>query len=138
MKKWFLFIVLITMIVLLGFTGCKNEDEEEIPNIYVSLKKSTTNDILSLTWVVENRSKTSTVIFKEGDIFNYEIKNMSSGKIVTNDEKETKSIILDPNENYETILELRDMPIGHYRAKFWADWNDDRKSSMTIQFDIEK
>lgn len=138
MKKWFLFVVLISMIVLLGLTGCKNEDEEEIPNIYVSLRHSTIDDIPSLTWVVENRSKTSTVIFKEGDVLNYEIKHTNSGHIVTNDEKEAKDIILEPDENFETTIELRDMPIGNYVATFWANWNDNRKSSMTVQFEIEK
>lgn len=68
---------------------------------------------------------------------NYEIKHTSSGKILTNDEEETKDIILEPNESYETTIELRDMPIGHYEATFWTDWNDDRKSSMTIQFNVE-
>lgn len=138
MKKCFLLIVLLSMIVLLGLTGCKNEDEEVTPNIYVSLRHSTTDNIPSLTWIVENRSKTSTVIFKEGDVLNYEITHTSSGQIVTNDEKETKDIILEPDESYETTIEFRDVPIGHYAATFWADWNDDRKSSMTIQFDVEK
>jgi hypothetical protein len=138
MKKYFLLKVLISMIVLFGLTGCKNENEEETPNIYVSLRHSTTDNIPSLTWIVENRSKTSTVIFKEGDVLNYEITHTSSGQIVTNDEKETKDIILEPDESNETTIEFRDMPIGHYIATFWADWNDDRKSSMTIQFDVEK
>ena len=126
------------MIVILGLTGCKNENEEEAPNIYVSLRHSTTDNIPSITWIVENRSKTSTVIFKEGDILNYEITHTSSGQIVTNDEKETKDIILEPDEKYETTIKFRDIHIGHYVATFWADCNDDRKSSMTIQFDVEK
>lgn len=126
------------MIVLLGFTGCKKENEVETPIIYISLRNTTTDDITSLKWIVENRSKTSTVIFKEGDILNYEIRHTSSGKIYTNDEKETEEIILEPDNIYETTIELPDIPIGHYVATFWADWNDDRKSSMTIQFDVEE
>lgn len=138
MKKYYLFIFLIFMIVLLGFTGCKKENEVETPIIYISLRNTTTDDITSLKWIVENRSKTSTVIFKEGDILNYEIRHTSSGKIYTNDEKETEEIILEPDNIYETTIELPDIPIGHYVATFWADWNDDRKSSMTIQFDVEE
>lgn len=137
MKEYYFFIFLI-LIVLLGFTRCKKENEVETPNVYVSLRNTTTDDIPSLKWIVENRSKTSTVIFKEGDILNYEIRHTSSGKIYINDEKETKDIILEPDESYETTIEFRDIPIGHYVATFWADWNDDKKSSMTIQFDVEK
>ncbi len=136
MKNFFWLIVLISLIVLLGLLGCKNENEDETPNIYVSLRHSTTDNIPSLTWIVDNRSKTSTVIFKDGDILNYEITHTSSGQKVTNDEKETKDIILEPDEKYETTIEFRDIPIGHYVATFWADWNDNRKSSMTIQFDL--
>ncbi len=137
MKKCFLIIVLISMIVLLGLTGCKNENEEEAPNIYVSLRHSTTDNIPSLTWIVKNRSRTSTIIFKEGNILNYKITHTNSGKIVTLDEKETNDIILEPDGSYETTIEFRDLSIGHYEATFWADWNDDQKSSMTIQFDVE-
>ncbi len=42
------------VIVLFGFTGCNTENEEETPNIYVSLKKSTTDDIPFLKWIVTN------------------------------------------------------------------------------------
>lgn len=137
MKKYYFLIFLIVMIILLGFTGCKEENEVETPNIYVSLRNTTTDDIPSVKWIVENRSKTSTVIFKEGDILNYEIRHTSSGKTYTNDEEETEDIILKPDEIYEFTVELRDIPSGHYEATFWANWNDDKKSSMTIQLDVE-
>lgn len=126
------------MILFLGFKGCKNEIEEETPNIYVSLRFSTTGNTQSLIWTVENRSKVSTVIFKEGDILNYEIRHTSSGKKYKSDEKETKDIILEPDGIYETTIEFQDLVIGHYETTFWANWNEDMKSSMTIQFVVEK
>ena len=55
-----LILIFIMVIVLFGFTGCNTEIEEETPNIYVSLRNSTTGNIQSLTWIVENRSKVST------------------------------------------------------------------------------
>lgn len=136
-EKYYLLLFLVFIFVLIGFTGCKKENEAETPNIYVSLRNTTTDDVPVLKWIVENRSKTSSVNFKEGDILNYEIRHTRSGKAYTSDEKETDDILLEPEESYETSIKFQDMPNGHYVAKFWAYWNDDKESIMTIQFDVD-
>ena len=104
MKKYSFLIFLISIIVLLSFTGCKNNNTIKMPNIYVSLRHTSTDNVEYLKWIVENRSKTGSLIFKQGDILNYEIRHSTSGKIYTSDDKDITDIILKSGETYETTI----------------------------------
>lgn len=137
MKKYCFLILLISTVVLLNFTGCTNNNTAEKKNIYVSLRNSTPDNVQNLKWVVENRSKNDSVTFNNGDILNYEIRHSTSGKIYTSSNKDYTDITLKPGETYETTVNVKDMLIGHYEAKFWAKSGETRKSTMIIYFDIE-
>ena len=137
MKKYCFLILLISAVVLLNFTGCANNNTAEMKNIYVSLRNITPDNVQNLKWIVENRSKNDSVTFNNGDILNYEIKHSTSGKIYTISDKDYTNITLKPGEIYETTVSVKDMPVGHYQAFFWAKWGDNNKSTMVISFDIK-
>jgi len=141
MKKQSLIILIIIFILMLCLSSCTNANNnvEEVQNIYVSLRHSTSDNIQCLKWIVENRSNkdTEAVTFNNGDILNYEIRNHTSGIKYKEGNKDNTDITLKPGEKYETTMEFKDMSIGHYDALFWAKWAKDKKMTMMIYFDVK-
>ena len=133
MKKYFLLIFSVCLLVVLMFSGCNNLVES--PIVYVSLRHSDDKNIQKLDWIVENRSENISINFPKGNILNYEIINTTSGEKYESSKEDNTDITLKPNETYTTTIEFTDMSTGHYEASFWANWSDNKKSAMTIYFD---
>ncbi|MFY9174629.1 MAG: hypothetical protein WAO24_04710 [Peptococcia bacterium] len=129
-----LLLVLILVILVMGCTI----NTENLPLVYVSLRDTYENNILYLQWIVENRSHCDVVpiTFSNGKILNYNIRHHGSGITYTNDSKTESDITLDVGERYDTTVQFKDLPSGHYSAKFWAEYDEDHSFTMIINFDI--
>ncbi len=141
-KKFSLLIsvLLIILIILIGLILYTLKEHETSPVVSVTIVPHLKENYLE--WRVKNYDEKDSIVFSDGNIMNYSIRQISSNKTFSNDQSKDKdTIILKPQKVYSKKVVLDEIDEkGEYEATFWAVTKDDitYKTVCTFKVDTPK
>ena len=142
MRKLIALLLLTVVVATVTIVYCfRKPSAPQLPISYVSLRRTATEGVHTLRWIVENRSPRDSQIltFPEGSILNYEIQNTHTGWFYRNSINEYRGLdILRRGEVFEYVVDLNRLNLtkGHYVVHFWAVSTEGTRPKMIIQFDL--
>ncbi|MTI81576.1 MAG: hypothetical protein FH758_11995 [Firmicutes bacterium] len=131
------YILVISMVLVISLSGCSGSNQHQLPTIGISLRLiETGTDYCELEWHVENKSDI-TATFLDGNIEQYEVKNIATHKKYTSKKNHTTDIVLHKGDKYKNTVLFSKLEKGSYRCSFWAKSEEGTTGKMKLSFEIE-